>query len=455
MGDWLNTLFHKNDGYKTPVVINPMRDKGNFDINKEIGFAKYRLLLNALIEKRQNNNPNHKVFLTEKQYISKVIFSLNKKKVHEKKIDTSDGSRISGEKRSTSLLFELLSLYFPDYDYKELIEAQFPFKEAVMNYIVQKADSISETYEGFENGYQEVVDDTSSIIQQNNHFLVALKSDKSHITFKLNQAINFLKHILNVLQKEKKADKNSTPFFNEDIESTFTLYELIDWMEFPESADIVNHLPPSIFSIDFELSTSAGVTSRFNELSSGEQQLIHTINSVTYHLNNLQSIHNGENNRIRYENVNIIYDEIELYFHPEYQQKFIIELLSAISRLSLIGPKKIKAINMLFLTHSPFILSDIAGENVMLLESDVETGMSVQLQSNAETFAANIHEMLAESFFLKGTTMGKFAEKKLNDLINKTKSGQILNIDDEKLMDIIGDSFLRSSFKHFNRNVNG
>ena len=35
VGEWINHLFHKNDSYQTPVVINPMRRHGNFDINKE------------------------------------------------------------------------------------------------------------------------------------------------------------------------------------------------------------------------------------------------------------------------------------------------------------------------------------------------------------------------------------------------------------------------------------
>jgi hypothetical protein len=41
---WLNGIFHKNDGYQTPIVLNPMRTEGNIDVNKENSLAKDRLI---------------------------------------------------------------------------------------------------------------------------------------------------------------------------------------------------------------------------------------------------------------------------------------------------------------------------------------------------------------------------------------------------------------------------
>ena len=32
---WLTGIFHKNDGYLTPVVLNPFRREGRLDIRKE------------------------------------------------------------------------------------------------------------------------------------------------------------------------------------------------------------------------------------------------------------------------------------------------------------------------------------------------------------------------------------------------------------------------------------
>ena len=39
---WINGLFHKNDGYMCPIVLNPFRDKGKVDMNKEMRLAQQR-----------------------------------------------------------------------------------------------------------------------------------------------------------------------------------------------------------------------------------------------------------------------------------------------------------------------------------------------------------------------------------------------------------------------------
>lgn len=51
MGNWLNKIFHKNDGYQTPIVLNPMRTNGNFDINRETFLPKGRFFSNLIVNK--------------------------------------------------------------------------------------------------------------------------------------------------------------------------------------------------------------------------------------------------------------------------------------------------------------------------------------------------------------------------------------------------------------------
>ena len=43
-GSWLDGLFHKNDSYQTPLVINPMRTGGNINVNKELDLSIQRLM---------------------------------------------------------------------------------------------------------------------------------------------------------------------------------------------------------------------------------------------------------------------------------------------------------------------------------------------------------------------------------------------------------------------------
>src|SRR5690606_6156900 len=46
--NWLEAVFHKNDAYQTPLVINPWRDEGNIIINRENDLVKSRLIANLL-----------------------------------------------------------------------------------------------------------------------------------------------------------------------------------------------------------------------------------------------------------------------------------------------------------------------------------------------------------------------------------------------------------------------
>ena len=37
--NWIGSLFHKNDGYMCPIVLNPYRDGGQLDMNNEAGLT--------------------------------------------------------------------------------------------------------------------------------------------------------------------------------------------------------------------------------------------------------------------------------------------------------------------------------------------------------------------------------------------------------------------------------
>ncbi len=443
MGDWINSLFHKNDGYTTPLVINPMRNVGNFDINKETVFAKYRLLSNALTEHFYSHSA---VRVTDYQDIHKVRFTLNISKLNEIRSSISNTvNQFSGATREANMLIALFSRYFTGFDIASALFEDFFLKKELLNYIVDKVDRISELYPGFEDGYQFGIDAPTLRTEA---FLDKLVADRTHVTNKLHQAVYFVKFIL---------ERKNSPLFRwdgqypnlEDVIFEYTLEELITYTGLSKATEISRYIPPSIFNIDFILiNRYSKSTSVFERLSSGEQQLIHTIQSVIYHLNNIQSVHSGGSERTKYNAVSVIYDEIELYFHPEYQRRFIKELTMALGRIHLKGLSRITAINILFLTHSPFILSDILSENTMLMEV-TKRGKSITVRRPEQTFAANIHDLLADSFFLEGTLMGKFAEGKINDLIDRMKENKELSIEDIQLLKLIGDPYLRSNLLEF------
>lgn len=66
--------------------------------------------------------------------------------------------------------------------------------------------------------------------------------------------------------------------------------------------------------------------------------------------------------------------------------------------------KHIKSIQIIFVTHSPFILSDIPTENILALKKDcTET-------KELKTFSANIYDILNTSFFMEEGAIGDYAQ---------------------------------------------
>ena len=209
--------------------------------------------------------------------------------------------------------------------------------------------------------------------------------------------------------------------------------------------------PPSFFDTDIILEDGSSIDS----LSSGEKQKVHSVSSIIYHIINLNSV-SDYNRRIdpesrfhSYNYLNIVLDEIELYYHPEWQRTYINDLLNSIGKINESNISFIKGLNITFLTHSPYILSDIPVTNVLKLDEG-RPHSSVQ---EYQTYGANIYDLLTDSFFLKHYYIGEKARLDIQKLINtlrSTKKEKIEPYFDEephmlkKRITIISEDFLRT-----------
>ena len=148
--------------------------------------------------------------------------------------------------------------------------------------------------------------------------------------------------------------------------------------------------------------------------------------------------------KYKYPFINLILDEIELYAHPDMQRKYTKEILDGISKLQ-IG--NIKGINIQFITHSPFILSDIPKQNVLFLEVDEVDKKSNPVNfKKMNTFGANIHDLLSDSFFIGDGLIGEFAKKEITNLIdwlNNIKRDQKKRNYYEKLIELIDEPIMK------------
>ncbi|MGV3613268.1 MAG: hypothetical protein ACO1N0_20080 [Fluviicola sp.] len=440
-GPWLDRIFHKNDSYQTPLVINPKREEGIIDINNENDLQKSRLLANIIVSKSKGLLDD--VVFNKKHY-RKIEISFSHKAKYTfptKEIMTllnlnRDEIRENYTNDTIRVLNGICNLYsIPNYH--ELKEVEM----LTLRYIANKLSKITKTYFK-ETGERYNLDD--------------IAKDNSHVTYKLIQSINFIKG--NSVLKDKVQSilegqilESETEF--ENIESikfiNIELNNIYDTISIPkgstreeliEKGDLIHHLLPPIF--DYNIFFSNSSSDNLNNLSSGEKQQMYTLHTIMYHIRNLSSKQIGHPNK--YRHVNLILDEIELYYHPELQRQFIYNLLNHIEKLHL-NTDDIQSINILLATHSPFITSDIVSQNILRLENGEPKRIN-----EVQSFGSNIHDLLADGFYLSNF-LGEFAKYEIEKVIKMLdKPRRNTNYSPEKILaiiDLIGDPIIRHRLK--------
>ncbi|SKC06813.1 AAA domain-containing protein, putative AbiEii toxin, Type IV TA system [Soonwooa buanensis] len=263
----------------------------------------------------------------------------------------------------------------------------------------------------------------------------------------IKQALNFYEHQTYVTDEIIDVEKDfPISFLDEKINS----YHNEAFFE-----DLIEFIPPSFFKTELYFDEKND-EDNFSNLSSGEKQKVYSLNSIVYHLRNLLSVNKNpkKNELIVYKNFNIILDEIELYYHPELQRTFIKDLLDYIRKIDFENRyfDCIPNINIMFITHSPFILSDIPKQNILFLDIDRETKKSApQIYEEDNTFGANIHEMLTKGFFLE-STKGKVAISKINEFLefykkkNELTASKFLTRREyfKNIIKLIGEDYIRN-----------
>lgn len=423
IGDWINPLFHKNDGYQAPLVINPMRNEGNIDINKENELLLDRLMSNILepIDKKNLETLRN---IAPSKIATEISIKFNKYKVAKSyyKKEKGDENLIPEAIKLKAIAFGLeewpkqLKMLQNSTSKTKLLET---FNLDLLNekyindeyyiwgtlYLFSKGYSIVNKY----ITHKEKADKFSGFDYK------LLKEDSSHVAFKFKRVVYFLKYF----EKWKNLLSKGEVLTVDEVSSLICEIQIIESMDYKSnySPKIIELLPPSFFEIDILLNNGL----KYSDLSSGEKQKIQSVSSIIYHIINLNSVKPKtlKNNDIylKYENINIVLDEIELYFHPNWQRTFINDLLESIKKINKQYIASIAGLNFIFVTHSPFILSDIPHQNILLLDIDPNTKKSKPKELITKTLGANIHELLADNFYME-STIGEYIKRKIQKILN-------------------------------------
>ncbi|QZT37635.1 hypothetical protein K5X82_01785 [Halosquirtibacter xylanolyticus] len=484
IGEWIDKMFHKNDGYQVPCVLTPHREDGNIDVNKESELTKDRMLLNGLSLGTDKSNFQ----IVSDKVVKNIRYTVNDKKF------TSYGDYKNNYPVFKVMMFEQLEGVGDYYDTEDVIGGALlellgldkglldghslgNALNKIKSYIFQKVIKICATYKqygSFVCCYRQIKrdqDEDISVVMSKHliqyelnyderklgdfHYLCdvdvaklgeALKSDHSHITTKLHRAINFVKYhdkdyyrdINEIASSIDQYGDFISPVYSFPIEKFRKNFKLL--IE-DKGVDITEEsysefFYPSFLDVDFELVDKEPKEEEnknlkekknkdlkkeknkspfwFNTLSSGEKQKIYSINNLLYHARNIDSVsrtEKGEEEILKtYDSVTFILDEIELYFHPEMQRTYIDDLIKTLSGHNF---KNIKNFNITFITHSPYILSDIPSQFILKLKNGI---IQDDVINSSNSFAGNIHNMLAQDFFMSDS-IGEFARNKIDEIV--------------------------------------
>lgn len=463
-GNWIESIYNKNDGYQVAIGFEPYKGRENINIYRQKQLNDERLAA-LLIDSKKTNKP-----FFEDYYLSDIKLKFQKDYVSEKynrdRLPENEMRYLF--KQKNNFTYHILNAY--GYEY-------FNHKDSVvrtaMAYLVYKTLSVGKNYPRYEE--YRIIADVSNYAKQTSAFdkiisdekksekssfydtktmlsnlCAAIKKANTHSELKIRQVLNFLDAVQEKYQKE--GESWQCPQF-----SSYQIYIKTMYPNFtPKSSqDILDFYPPQFFN-DTIILKKQNCKIPLYALSSGEKQFMQTLATIAYHLRNIISVEDLHG-LAKYKNVNLMFDEVETCFHPEFQQKFLKALIDLLVNSGI--TKEVK-VNILLATHSPFILSDIPDSNILFLENG-----KIPLRRINGTFCGNVCELLEHSFFLQNGFMGHYAKDKVTDLISYLKDQnqedtKIWDKDNSKSMiNMIGEPLLKNSLmrlweQKFSQNIN-
>ena len=477
---WIGSLFHKNDAYQTPIVLNPYRVRGNIDYNKEKALLNERIFL-LLLDNREmigailgGKTPYSYIFRKEEEYLPKagVEGLFYSKKVFDA-LNSINAFELMSEQEIIAKTLRLANNIIDCWerclgfqlvrDRAGLHLGQDDDGISALNYIVYKTVKSTYSYSKYRR-FKDGVKGEQNLDQ----LVMTLYCDTTHITLKLRRALTYLMFRHYGTERIVNGNERSNETLLEDfgriiirlvdeqeekinelkaVRPVDNLYSAEEYAALglePRGAWTREELLPTpSMDVTLRLDIGGGEYTGFNLLSSGEKQMIYTLGTTIYQLHHLNSAGAGA---ISYSNVNLVFDEIDLYFHPEYQKGLVKRIVRMIGKMEL---NRVQHVNIIFATHSPFILSDIHKNNILYLDNGRDSSAEV----GTNPLGANINDILCQSFFLSDGFMGDYIKDKLLDFIKYLQGEGRQENDyhweewDEDFIHAIGDPFLKEKLR--------
>jgi hypothetical protein len=195
--------------------------------------------------------------------------------------------------------------------------------------------------------------------------------------------------------------------------------------------ELLSCLPYPVYNSIFEFD--------WEDLSTGEKALLNLFSRI----NHAHTVWKEKELKPGKRLVSLLVDEPSTGFHPQWQKEYLAKLLEF---LRLRFPDEY--LDVIIATHSPYLVSDLQKEDVVFIGDK----NSQPQYKHDNTFGANIHELLADGFYLENGFMGDFARTKIKSLISflSSKHKKYAGWSKEsskKFISIIGEPLLKNDLE--------
>ncbi|MFA6789418.1 MAG: AAA family ATPase [Arcobacteraceae bacterium] len=441
--NWVNQIYHKKDNYDTPLLLQPNKHDSN-TLNDVINIWQLEFLTTQKILKFYQNIEDNKSISNffQPNYI-KIINIIDNfilaNTTLEGEVELTIISKIANKIPQIALyrkisISKLTNNTIPPALKK--IEDEKDYEYMNLLYLAFKLVLSTRIKDSFN---KELYDSIEKLI------LDSLNNDKLPTKIEL-QSFDYSKLLINESFSTEKIKISIDFHINKTYDNPFFKELLNDEkIKIQDLKNILTYLPMWLRYDFFQDEKS------YSSLSSGEKSLLVLLIDVIYQVDNVLQ---------KYQSINLLLDETELGLHPNWQKRYLSDLVKSISPF--LDKNKTKRIHIFFSSHSPFILSDIPKENVIFLRNGKQDNPDIE-----QTFGANIHTLLSHGFFMENGLMGEFAKGKIEAIkdfyemvkcleAKNPKYKRILKIlylykikNFKHIQSIIGEPFLKTIMKNY------
>lgn len=414
---WTNNIYHRVDGYDVSLLLEPFKgdENGNYIDISNIDYLNNGKIFDFYAEVKDNKHINS--FFNP----DTIWMMINLEKIENKYYEFYDFDKNVGfydkfqkfiyEKVKDKDLIFLNKLYL-------IIKIINSKKEIFKDKNI--VDKLSRQFE-YINNIEELEKKVNDFVVDEK---LLLKVDLPE-TQKLEVCIDFHKEFIgenSKLEEYKKLlvlDPSDDDNFNK-IEKVFQIFnKIVSWIQ-----------------VEFYDKNKS-----YSSLSGGEKMFLNFAINLMYQIKNIKKLDNQP-----YKTINLFLDEVEFGLHPDWQKRFLSELITILKIFDI-------KVNLVYATHSPFILSDLPKENIIFLEKGKQV---YPFEDGKQTFGANIHTLLSHGFFMKDGLMGEFAKSKIDNVIkylnNDIKSIITTDNDAQNIIDIIGEPIIKRELQRMLKN---